>query len=65
VTAEVWSVDGARVQTLVRGRVFPAGENEVRWDGRNTRGVQVASGVYLVRLTTRLGARVTRAVLLE
>ena len=38
VTAEVWSVDGRRVVTLLRGDTLPAGENEVRWDGRNTGG---------------------------
>ncbi len=65
VTAEVWSVLGERVATLARGRVYAAGDNEVRWDGRNTAGLPVASGVYLVRITTPLGARVARAVLLE
>jgi flagellar hook assembly protein FlgD len=53
------------VATLVRGRVYAAGDNELRWDGRNTAGSHVASGVYLVRITTPLGARVARAVLLE
>ena len=64
VTAEVWSVDGRRVTTLLRER-RPAGENEVRWDGRNAAGDRVASGVYLFRLTSVLGARTTRLVLLE
>jgi hypothetical protein len=64
VTAEVWSVDGRRVTTLLSGR-RPAGENEVRWDGRNAAGDRVASGVYLFRLTSVLGARTTRLVLLE
>lgn len=65
VTAEVWSVDGSRVRTLESGRVRAAGENEVRWDGRNEAGSPVASGIYLVRIRTALGARVARAVLLE
>lgn len=65
VTAEVWSVDGRRVATLVGNETRPAGENEVRWDGRNTSGSRVASGVYLFRLTSALGARTTRLVLLE
>jgi hypothetical protein len=64
-TAEVWSVDGRRVVTLLRGDTLPAGENEVRWDGRNAAGQRVASGVYLFRLTTAFGARTTRLVLLE
>ena len=65
VTAEVWSVDGARVATLARSDVFSAGENEIRWDGRNARGERVASGVYLFRMTTTLGRLTARLVLLE
>jgi hypothetical protein len=65
VTAEVWSVDGSRVTTLASNEVFPAGEDELRWDGRNARGERVASGVYLFRITTTLGRLTTRLVLLE
>jgi hypothetical protein len=65
VTAEVWSVDGRRVATLLRGQSLPAGANEVRWDGRNTSGERVASGMYFFRMTSALGARTARLVLLE
>jgi phosphatidylinositol-3-phosphatase len=65
VSAEVYAIDGSRVVSLLDGVVFPAGENEVRWDGLDARGGRVASGVYLFRLTTTLGARVARLVLLE
>jgi hypothetical protein len=65
VTAEVWSVSGARVRTLAAGRTFAAGENALRWDGRNGAGQPVGSGVFLVRVETALGRRVTRAVLVE
>lgn len=65
VSAEVWSVTGERVVTLARGAAFPAGESEIRWDGRNGRGQRVASGVYLFRLSTPAGNRTARLVLLE
>jgi hypothetical protein len=65
VAAAVWSVDGSRVRTLASGETFAAGENALRWDGRNAAGEPVASGVYLVRVETPLGRRVARAVLLE
>jgi hypothetical protein len=65
VTGDIWAVDGSRVVTLLSGETRPAGENEVSWDGRNARGQRVASGVYLFRLTTTLGARTARLVLLE
>ncbi|HET6463174.1 MAG TPA: FlgD immunoglobulin-like domain containing protein [Candidatus Krumholzibacteria bacterium] len=65
VTAEIYAVDGSRVLTLLSDEPRPAGENEVRWDGRNSGGQRVASGVYLFRLTSTLGARTARLVLLE
>jgi hypothetical protein len=65
VTAEVWSVSGARVRVLARDRVFAAGENTLRWDGRTDGGGPTASGVYFVRVKTEIGEKVTRAVLLK
>jgi len=65
VTAEIWSVTGARVRTLARGAPFAAGEHALPWDGRNTDGERVASGVYLIRVSTPLGKRVARMVLVQ
>lgn len=65
VTAEVWSVAGARVRVLAENRVFAAGENALRWDGLSDTGGPAASGVYFVRVKTPLGEKVTRAVLLK
>jgi FlgD Ig-like domain len=65
VTVDIWAVDGSRVLTLLSGETLPGGANEVRWDGRNAGGQRVASGVYLFRLSTTLGARTARLVLLE
>jgi hypothetical protein len=65
VTAEVWSVTGARVRVLADRRTFAPGGNELRWDGRNDDGSPAASGVYFVRVKTQIGEKVTRAVLLK
>jgi HYDIN/CFA65/VesB-like, Ig-like domain/FlgD Ig-like domain len=65
VTAEVFDVHGARVRTLARDRSFPAGANELRWTGINDRGEPVSSGTYFVRVRTRAGEKVVRAVLLK
>jgi hypothetical protein len=65
VTADISSVTGARVRVLANNQQFSPGDNELIWDGRNDQGASVASGVYFVRIETRLGARVTRAVLLK
>jgi len=65
VTAGVWSVTGARVRVLANKQQFGPGNNRLVWDGRNDHGSLVASGVYFVRIETRLGTTVTRAVLLK
>jgi hypothetical protein len=65
VTAEVWSVEGARVRTLSKTRHFGPGDNLLTWDGLDDRGSPVASGVYFVRLETRVGVQTRRAVLLK
>ncbi len=65
VDAEIYGVDGTRVRTLAKGTRFGAGENTLYWDGRSDSGSPVASGVYVVRLSTPLGTRVARAVLLK
>lgn len=65
VTAEVYATDGSLVASLLRHETRPAGVNVVRWDGRNAQGQPVASGVYLFRLTTALGVRAARLVLIK
>jgi hypothetical protein len=65
VEAQIYSVTGARVKVLSRNERFAAGDNRLAWDGRDDRGAPVASGVYFVRIETRLGAKVARAVLLK
>ncbi|HPU86411.1 MAG TPA: FlgD immunoglobulin-like domain containing protein, partial [Candidatus Latescibacteria bacterium] len=55
VTLAVYDVNGRLVRTLVgptasAAQTFPSGPHEVVWDGRDSNGREVASGVYLVRL---------------
>jgi hypothetical protein len=46
----VYNILGQRVKTLVSGNLA-AGRHSVAWAGDDDRGVKVASGVYLYRLT--------------
>jgi predicted outer membrane repeat protein len=46
---DVYDLRGRRVRRLVQGSVA-AGQHQVVWDGRDERGLGVATGVYLVRL---------------
>ncbi|MCD4828129.1 MAG: T9SS type A sorting domain-containing protein [Candidatus Cloacimonetes bacterium] len=49
-TLAVYNVRGQRVRSLVN-EPLEAGTHSVVWDGKNTSGEPVASGVYFVRLT--------------
>ena len=46
---DIYDVAGQLIRTLVN-EVAEAGTHQVVWDGRDARGNQVASGVYLYRL---------------
>ena len=64
VTACVYDVTGRKVRTLL-DRVVRSGEQEVRWDGTDTQGRCVASGVYFVRVKTSDEAGISRVVLIR
>ena len=65
MTATVYSVTGARIRVLAGGKRFNTGENRITWDGRSDCGTTVASGVYFIRVKTKLGVKVARAVMLR
>jgi hypothetical protein len=63
-TLRVYDISGRLVKTLV-DRQMPAGTFEARWDGRDARGVAVASGVYFYRLEAGAFTQTRRMVLLK
>ena len=62
VDLSVFDVQGRRVRRLADGEQS-AGRKVASWDGRDDRGLPVASGPYLVRL--RIGSQVFRTTLLR
>ena len=48
VRLRIFNVAGRLLSTLV-SRPYDPGYHEVRWDGRNDRGAELSSGVYLLR----------------
>jgi parallel beta-helix repeat protein len=59
---EIYDVAGRHVKTVAVGQ-FPGGTHQFRWDGRDDAGRQVASGVYLLRLSAP-GRHITRKLVL-
>jgi hypothetical protein len=54
VTILVYNLRGELITTLVKNVDYSAGEdNEVKWNGKNCRGSDVASGIYIVYIKTR------------
>jgi hypothetical protein len=64
VVLEVFDVSGARVATVAKGG-FPAGSHERVWDGLNSRGERVGSGVYIYRLIAGKRTQTRKMILLK
>ena len=48
---DIFDMRGRRVRTLLSGKVLPADEHRVVWDGTDDRGRRLPSGIYLYRLS--------------
>ncbi|MBI5464171.1 MAG: T9SS type A sorting domain-containing protein, partial [Ignavibacteriales bacterium] len=64
VRIDIYSLTGQLVKTLFDG-VQQAGEHRITWDGRNSSGQQVSSGVYLFRMTGNNFVNVRKMLMLK
>lgn len=64
VELTIYNLAGKRVRTLVHG-TQNAGSHTVLWNGRDDRGKEVASGLYLYRLSAGEQVQTRRMVLLR
>ena len=64
VAARVYDARGTLVRTLTREE-RPAGEQSLRWDGRDAGGAPAASGVYFIRVDTAEGTSVRKLAYLR
>jgi hypothetical protein len=62
VSLRVYSITGQLVKTITSGE-FESGEHSVIWDGRNSEGRDVSSGIYFCVLSTDNG-RASRSMTL-
>ncbi len=60
----IYNIKGQRIKTLVNDHV-EAGEHSIIWNGKNEKGSDVASGVYLYRLNTADGVQNKKMLLLK
>ena len=64
VVLKIFDVKGALVQTLVDEHLG-TGQHRVNWDGRDSRGARVASGIYFARLKSGKTTQATRLVVVK
>jgi len=65
VTVRLYDLGGRSVRTVIAAEQFPAGVHQISIDGRDERGVALASGVYFYRVETSGGASTGRFVVLK
>jgi len=51
VSIKVYNVAGQLVEWLVKQQTFGSGKQAIRWNGRDSEGEIVASGLYIVTVT--------------
>lgn len=64
VHLRIYDILGREVRTLVNER-FSSGIHRIHWDGRNSEGTGVASGVYLYRFRAKNFVSVKKSVLIR
>jgi uncharacterized repeat protein (TIGR01451 family) len=65
VTLRIMDVGGGLVATIVDGERMRAGYHAIIWDGRNSRGALVTSGLYLYQLNTERRSLTDRLMLVR
>ena len=65
VTMSVYNLTGLVVRALVRDEAMNQGVPSMPWDGRDDRGIPVASGLHIFRANTRDYAAHNRIVLIR
>jgi hypothetical protein len=63
VSLAVYNLRGQQVRVLISGEGLSSGTHTVVWDGKNEYGADVASGMYLCRLSARQHVKTIRLLL--
>ncbi|MFA5667585.1 MAG: T9SS type A sorting domain-containing protein [Candidatus Cloacimonadaceae bacterium] len=64
VTIDVFNIKGQKMQALVDNS-FTAGQHSITWDGTDSKGKPVASGVYFYRMTTPKSTLIHKMLLIK
>jgi flagellar hook assembly protein FlgD len=61
----VYNTHGQRVVTLISERELAAGHHQIVWNGKNEYAEEIASGIYLCRLTSGNYVKLIRLVMIK
>jgi hypothetical protein len=64
ITLDIYTLQGQRVKVLSSGS-FGAGDHSITWNGTDSDGRALASGVYFYRLNTSHGSDTRKCILLK
>ena len=64
VTMDLYAITGSKVRSLYSGRPT-SGSHRISWDGRDSLGSEVSSGIYLVVLNDGLSVQTKRIALIR
>jgi hypothetical protein len=64
LSLNIYDLKGRLVRSLGSGKMWNEGTHRVNWDGRDDRGQEVGTGVYLYKLATMEGVSGTKKMIL-
>jgi spore coat protein A len=64
VEVKVYNVRGQEIRTLTE-KAYPAGTHAVQWDGRDSAGLEVSSGVYFYKLNAAGTTQLKKMVMIR
>ncbi len=65
VSLEIYNLLGQRVRTLINNEPKKAGQEQIRWDGRDESGRALPSGVYFYRLRSQHFSSIKKMILVK
>ena len=64
VQLSIYNIKGQKVKTLISDQL-PAGEHSIIWDGSDSNGKRVSSGIYFYKLKTANFEKTRKMILLR
>ena len=65
VTIKIYNMQGELVKSFLNREPISGGQHDVTWDGKNSNGTRVSSGVYFCRLNTSESSKVKKMLVLK